>query len=97
MKDVENELKQDKQLIELTAGCEDDGSFGSDSGPSEDNLDDDELAQLVSDENKPTDESLSSKAKGKKVVEKDVRVTLSGKKLQRPASKNSSYKLKKIG
>lgn len=46
--DIENELAQNKKLIEMTAGDEDgDGDAGSDSEPSEDNLDEDELALIV--------------------------------------------------
>ena len=38
---MENELKKNKNLIEMTAGNEEgDGDEGSDSAPSDDNLDD---------------------------------------------------------
>lgn len=41
-------MTQNKKLIEMTAGNEDgDADEGSDSEPSEDNLDEDELAQIV--------------------------------------------------
>lgn len=43
--DIEQELAQNKKLIEMTAGNEDgDADEGSDSEPSEDNLDEEELA-----------------------------------------------------
>jgi hypothetical protein len=47
--DIESELKHDKKLIEITTGKEEggDGDDGSDSGPSEDNLDDEELALII--------------------------------------------------
>jgi hypothetical protein len=47
--DIESELKHDKKLIEITTGKEDggDGDDASDSGPSEDNLDDEELALII--------------------------------------------------
>ena len=46
--DIESELKHDKKLIEITTGKEDggDGDDASDSGPSEDNLDEEELALI---------------------------------------------------
>jgi hypothetical protein len=46
--DVERELKENKQLIEMTAGDEEgEGDAGSDSEPSEDNMDEAELAEIV--------------------------------------------------
>lgn len=46
--DVEKELKENKKLIEMTAGDEEgDGDAGSDSEPSEDNMDEIELAEIV--------------------------------------------------
>jgi hypothetical protein len=46
--EVEAELKQNQKLIQMTAGCEDEEEDeGSDSEPSGDNLDEDELAQIV--------------------------------------------------
>ena len=48
MSEVEAELKQNQKLIQMTAGCEDEEEDeGSDSEPSGDNLDEDELAQIV--------------------------------------------------
>ena len=45
---MEAELKQNQKLIQMTAGCEDEEEDeGSDSEPSGDNLDEDELAQIV--------------------------------------------------
>lgn len=46
--DVERELKENKKLIEMTAGDEEgEGDAGSDSEPSEDNMDEAELAEIV--------------------------------------------------
>lgn len=46
--DVELELKENKKLIEMTSGDEDgDGDVGSDSEPSEDNMDENELSEIV--------------------------------------------------
>jgi len=46
--EVEAELKQNQKLIQMTAGYEDEEEDeGSDSEPSGDNLDEDELAQIV--------------------------------------------------
>ncbi len=45
--DLEKELTQNKQLIRMTSGGEDDGSSGSDSEPSADNLEEEEMAQVV--------------------------------------------------
>lgn len=46
--DVELELKENKKLIEMTSGDEDgDGDAGSDSEPSEDNMDENELSEIV--------------------------------------------------
>lgn len=46
--DIEQELTSNKKLIEMTAGNEDgDADEGSDSEPSEDNLDEEDLAQIV--------------------------------------------------
>ena len=48
MSEVEAELKQNQKLIQMTAGYEDEEEDeGSDSEPSGDNLDEDELAQIV--------------------------------------------------
>lgn len=44
--DLEKELRQNKQLIKMTAG-EDGDSSGSESQPSEDNLDKEELQEIV--------------------------------------------------
>ena len=46
--DIETELKENQKLIQMTAGCEDEEEDeGSDSEPSGDNLDEEELAELV--------------------------------------------------
>lgn len=46
--DIETELKENQKLIQMTAGFEDEeGDEGSDSEPSGDNLDEDELAEIV--------------------------------------------------
>ena len=42
--DLENELTQNKQLIQMTSGADDEGSSGSDSEPSADNLEEEEMA-----------------------------------------------------
>ena len=42
--DLEKELTQNKELIKMTNGREDGASSGSDSEPSVDNLDDEEIA-----------------------------------------------------
>ena len=48
LKEVEKELKKNRKLIEITSGNEDGGDDeGSDSGPSEDNLEEQELALIV--------------------------------------------------
>ena len=46
-KDLEKELCQNKSLIKMTSGGESDGSSGSDSEPSADNLEEEEMAQVV--------------------------------------------------
>ena len=46
-KDLEGELKTNHQLIKMTNGREDGESSGSDSEPSADNLEEEELAQVV--------------------------------------------------
>ena len=52
--DLENELKENKELIKMTAGyADEEEDEGSDSEPSGDNLDEEELAQLVPIEKKP--------------------------------------------
>ncbi len=48
MSDIETELKENQKLIQMTAGCEDEEEDeGSDSEPSGDNLDEEELAEIV--------------------------------------------------
>jgi|LauGreDrversion4_2_1035121.scaffolds.fasta_scaffold968820_1 hypothetical protein len=48
LSDIETELKENQKLIQMTAGYEDDEEDeGSDSEPSGDNLDDDELAEII--------------------------------------------------
>ena len=42
--DLEQELTHNKQLIRLTSGADDDASSGSDSEPSADNLEEEEMA-----------------------------------------------------
>ena len=45
--DIEKELTQNKELIKMTMGREDGASSGSDSEPSVDNLDEEEIAKVV--------------------------------------------------
>lgn len=46
--EIESELAQNRKLIEMTSGDEDgDGDAGSDSEPSEDNMEEDQLAEIV--------------------------------------------------
>lgn len=45
--DFEKELSANKELMKLTTGKEDGESSGSDSAPSEDNLEEEEMAQVV--------------------------------------------------
>lgn len=52
-KEIENELSSNKKLIDMTNGREDGESSGSDSQPSEDNLDEEELATVVPIQKKP--------------------------------------------
>lgn len=52
-KEIENELSNNKKLIDMTNGREDGESSGSDSQPSEDNLDEEELATVVPIQKKP--------------------------------------------
>lgn len=48
LSDIETELKENQKLIQMTAGCEDEEEDeGSDSEPSGDNLDEEELAEIV--------------------------------------------------
>ena len=48
MQEIEKELTQNRQLIEMTKGDEDgDDTAGSDSEPSEDNLEEEEMAKLI--------------------------------------------------
>lgn len=48
LSDLETELKENQKLIQMTAGYEDDEEDeGSDSEPSGDNLDEDELAEII--------------------------------------------------
>ena len=48
MNDLEKELAENKELIDMTKGDEDgDDSPGSDSEPSEDNLEEDEMAKII--------------------------------------------------
>ena len=51
-KDLERELAGNKQLIKMTSGPEDGESSGSDSEPSADNLEEEEMAQVVPIKNK---------------------------------------------
>ena len=46
-KDLEKELTTNHKLISMTNGRDDGGSSGSDSEPSADNLEEDELAKVV--------------------------------------------------
>ena len=46
-KEIENELSSNKKLIDMTNGKDDGESSGSDSQPSEDNLDEEELSTVV--------------------------------------------------
>jgi len=52
-KEIENELSNNKKLIDMTNGREDGASSASDSQPSEDNLDEEELATVVPIQKKP--------------------------------------------
>ena len=91
MNEVENELRQDKELIKLTAGGEDgEEDEGSDSMPSEDNLDVQELALIVS-EQEESPANLKSQSKS------DLRISQSAKKPSRhgSVSRINSQKLKK--
>ena len=46
--DLEKELTENKELIEMTKGDEDgEDSAGSDSEPSEDNLEEEEMAKII--------------------------------------------------
>ena len=47
VKDIEKELTNNKQLLKMTEGREDGNSSGSDSEPSADNLEEEEMAQVV--------------------------------------------------
>jgi hypothetical protein len=48
LSDLETELKENQKLIQMTSGYEDDEEDeGSDSEPSGDNLDEDELAEII--------------------------------------------------
>lgn len=51
--ELETELKKDRKLIEMTAGNENGSDDGSDSEPSGDNLDEEELTKIISDEVDP--------------------------------------------
>lgn len=51
--DFEKELSANKELMKLTTGKEDGESSGSDSAPSEDNLGEEEMAQVVPMKPKP--------------------------------------------
>lgn len=45
---LEEELSKNKKLIQITTGKEDgDGSSGSDSEPSEDNLEEEEMSKII--------------------------------------------------
>lgn len=52
-KEIENELSSNKKLIDMTNGKDDGESSGSDSQPSEDNLDEEELSTVVPIQKKP--------------------------------------------
>ena len=45
--DLERELTANKQLLRLTSGDDEGNSSGSDSEPSADNMDDDEMSKIV--------------------------------------------------
>lgn len=52
-KDLENELSSNKKLIDMTNGKDDGDDSGSDSEPSADNLDEEELSTVVPIQKKP--------------------------------------------
>lgn len=68
--EIENELATNKKLIEMTSGGEDgEGESGSDSEPSEDNLEEEELAQIVPLPKKKEEPEPPKQATKKKVAE----------------------------
>ena len=55
--DIEAELENNKKLIDMTKGDEDgDDTAGSDSEPSEDNLEEEEMAKIIPMKSKPKKE-----------------------------------------
>lgn len=71
MESLQKELSENKELIKMTEGREDDderGSSGSDSDPSEDNLEEEEIAKIV-----PVKAKKKQKPEGKRKSASDVK------------------------
>lgn len=66
LSDIEKELETNKKLIEMTKGDEDgDDTAGSDSEPSEDNLEEEEMAKIIPIKPKPKKEIKKPEPKKK--------------------------------
>lgn len=65
--DLEKELKQNKQLIKMTTGNEEESESGSESEPSEDNLEKEELQEIVGETEKKPPEPIKEVVKQKTV------------------------------
>lgn len=73
--EIENELAQNKKLIEMTQGGDDgEAESGSDSEPSEDNLEEEELAQIVPLPKKKEEPEPIKKPEVKKKVTEPIKV-----------------------
>jgi hypothetical protein len=90
---LEEELQKNKSLIKQTQGNEDGESSGSDSEPSADNLDEEEMAELVPEHKKKKEKPVPKKPEVKKEPPKSpiVKARPVVKEITRTAKKTNVY------